>query len=52
MPVLVTPGGFERYFAALAAAVRRAGGLPPTDQLVALGWPTAACRPEPAADSA
>jgi quercetin dioxygenase-like cupin family protein len=35
--VLVTPGGFERYFEALAAAVIEAGGFPPSEQLVALG---------------
>jgi quercetin dioxygenase-like cupin family protein len=37
MLVLVTPGGFERYFEALIAAVRIAGGFPPPDELAALG---------------
>jgi quercetin dioxygenase-like cupin family protein len=37
MLVLVTPGGFERYFEALTGAVREAGGFPPDDELVALG---------------
>jgi mannose-6-phosphate isomerase-like protein (cupin superfamily) len=35
--VLVTPGGFERYFEALAATVLDAGGLPAPDRLAALG---------------
>jgi mannose-6-phosphate isomerase-like protein (cupin superfamily) len=37
MLVLVTPGGFERYFEALTGAVHEAGGFPPVDELVALG---------------
>ena len=37
MLVLVTPGGFERYFEALIAAVRDAGGFPPPEELAALG---------------
>jgi mannose-6-phosphate isomerase-like protein (cupin superfamily) len=37
MLVLVTPGGFERYFEALAAAVEEAGALPAPDRLAALG---------------
>lgn len=37
MLVLVTPGGFERYFEALIEAVRAAGGFPPPDKLAALG---------------
>ena len=36
MLVLVTPGGFERYFEALAAAVRERGGYPPAEELVAM----------------
>jgi quercetin dioxygenase-like cupin family protein len=36
MLVLVTPGGFERYFEALAAAVQERGGFPPADELAAL----------------
>ncbi|MGZ4167288.1 MAG: cupin domain-containing protein [Solirubrobacteraceae bacterium] len=35
--VLVTPGGFERYFEALIDAVRAADGIPPSDQLATLG---------------
>jgi mannose-6-phosphate isomerase-like protein (cupin superfamily) len=35
--VLVTPGGFERYFEELAFAFMRAGGLPDPDELTALG---------------
>jgi quercetin dioxygenase-like cupin family protein len=35
--VLVTPGGFERYFEELALAVMRAGGLPAPDEITALG---------------
>jgi mannose-6-phosphate isomerase-like protein (cupin superfamily) len=35
--VLVTPGGFERYFEALAEAVRAKGSLPSADVLAALG---------------
>src|ERR1700749_3142269 len=37
MLVLVTPGGFERYFEALIEAVGAAGGFPPPDELAALG---------------
>lgn len=37
MLVLVTPGGFERYFEALITAVRDAGGFPPPEELAALG---------------
>jgi hypothetical protein len=37
MLVLVTPGGFERYFEALVEAVRDAGGFPPAEELAALG---------------
>ncbi|HEX4011963.1 MAG TPA: cupin domain-containing protein [Solirubrobacteraceae bacterium] len=37
MLVLVTPGGFERYFAALIGALREAGGFPPPPELAALG---------------
>jgi mannose-6-phosphate isomerase-like protein (cupin superfamily) len=37
MLVLVTPGGFERYFEALIEAVRAAGGFPPPEELAALG---------------
>ena len=36
MLVLVTPGGFERYFEALAAAVTERGGYPPAEELVAM----------------
>jgi quercetin dioxygenase-like cupin family protein len=36
MLVLVTPGGFERYFDALAAAVAERGGYPPAEELVAM----------------
>jgi quercetin dioxygenase-like cupin family protein len=36
MLVLVTPGGFERYFEALIEAVRKAGGFPPAEQLIAM----------------
>lgn len=36
MLVLVTPGGFERYFEALAAAVGERGGYPPAEELIAL----------------
>jgi mannose-6-phosphate isomerase-like protein (cupin superfamily) len=35
--VMVTPGGFERYFEALIESVRAAGGFPPPDELAALG---------------
>jgi mannose-6-phosphate isomerase-like protein (cupin superfamily) len=35
--VLVTPGGFERYFDALAAAILAAGGFPPAAELAELG---------------
>jgi quercetin dioxygenase-like cupin family protein len=37
MLVLVTPGGFERYFEALIEAVGDAGGFPPAEELAALG---------------
>jgi quercetin dioxygenase-like cupin family protein len=37
MLVLVTPGGFERYFEALIEAVRATGGFPPPEELAALG---------------
>ena len=38
MLVLVNPGGFERYFEALMAAIDNAGGaIPPADELTALG---------------
>jgi quercetin dioxygenase-like cupin family protein len=37
MLVLVTPGGFERYFEALAAAIGEAGGFPPAEEVAALG---------------
>ena len=36
MLVLVTPGGFERYFEALIGAVRAAGGFPPVEEMAAL----------------
>jgi hypothetical protein len=36
MLILVTPGGFERYFEALIEAVRSAGGLPPANEFSAL----------------
>ena len=36
MLVLVTPGGFERYFEALAAAVAERGAFPPADELIAM----------------
>jgi hypothetical protein len=36
MLILVTPGGFERYFEAVIEAVRSAGGFPPADELSAL----------------
>ena len=32
MLVLVTPGGFERYFEALIDVVREAGGIPPVER--------------------
>jgi quercetin dioxygenase-like cupin family protein len=35
--VLVTPGGFERYFEELIDLIARAGGLPPEDELRDLG---------------
>jgi len=35
--VLVTPGGFERYFEALIGLIARAGGLPPEEELRELG---------------
>ena len=34
--LIMTPGGFERYFEALAAAVRERGGYPPAQELVAM----------------
>jgi mannose-6-phosphate isomerase-like protein (cupin superfamily) len=37
MLVLVTPGGFERYFEALIATVRETGAFPPSQELVTLG---------------
>jgi mannose-6-phosphate isomerase-like protein (cupin superfamily) len=37
MLVLVTPGGFERYFEALIDAIAKAGGFPPADEVAALG---------------
>ncbi len=37
MLILVTPGGFERYFEALIEAVRNTGGFPPATELAALG---------------
>jgi quercetin dioxygenase-like cupin family protein len=37
MLVVLNPAGFERYFDALIDAVTAAGGVPPTEQLVALG---------------
>jgi quercetin dioxygenase-like cupin family protein len=37
MLVLVTPGGFERYFEALIEAVQEAGSFPPADEIAALG---------------
>jgi mannose-6-phosphate isomerase-like protein (cupin superfamily) len=37
MLVLVTPGGFERYFEALIAAVRETGAFPPAEDLITLG---------------
>ena len=36
MLILVTPGGFERYFEALIEAVRHAGTFPPADEMAAL----------------
>jgi len=35
--VLVTPGGFERYFEALIDLIRETGGIPPEDELRNLG---------------
>jgi mannose-6-phosphate isomerase-like protein (cupin superfamily) len=35
--VIVTPAGFEAYFEALAAAIVEHGGMPPADEVVALG---------------
>jgi mannose-6-phosphate isomerase-like protein (cupin superfamily) len=35
--VLVNPGGFERYFEALAAMIRDADGLPNPERIAALG---------------
>jgi hypothetical protein len=37
MLVLVTPGGFERYFETLIEAVGDAGGFPSAEELAALG---------------
>jgi mannose-6-phosphate isomerase-like protein (cupin superfamily) len=37
MLVLLTPGGFEAYFDALADVLRAAGGLPEPSELAALG---------------
>jgi quercetin dioxygenase-like cupin family protein len=37
MLVLLTPGGFEAYFNALAEVLRTAGGLPEPSELVTLG---------------
>ena len=36
MLVLVTPGGFERYFEELAITVKERGGFPPADELAAM----------------
>ena len=36
MLILVTPGGFERYFEALAEVVRVTGGFPPPQELAAM----------------
>ena len=36
MLVLVTPGGFERYFEALIAAIESGGGVPEAEALAAL----------------
>lgn len=36
MLILVTPGGFERYFEALAEVVRATGGFPPQQELAAM----------------
>jgi hypothetical protein len=36
MLILVTPGGFERYFEALAEVVRATGGFPPPQELAAM----------------
>jgi quercetin dioxygenase-like cupin family protein len=35
--VLVTPGGFERYFEELIALITQTGGLPPEEELRELG---------------
>jgi oxalate decarboxylase/phosphoglucose isomerase-like protein (cupin superfamily) len=35
--VLVTPGGFERYFEALIDLISETGGIPPEDELRQLG---------------
>jgi mannose-6-phosphate isomerase-like protein (cupin superfamily) len=35
--VLVTPGGFERYFEELIALIERTGGIPPEEELRELG---------------
>ncbi len=37
MLIFVTPGGFERYFEALAEAIRETGGFPPAEEVAALG---------------
>jgi hypothetical protein len=39
----VTPGGFEAYFKALAAASADHGGFPPVGELVALGIAHGSC---------
>jgi mannose-6-phosphate isomerase-like protein (cupin superfamily) len=41
--VIVTPGGFEAYFEALAAAIADHGGFPPVGELVALGIAHGSC---------
>jgi mannose-6-phosphate isomerase-like protein (cupin superfamily) len=46
--VLITPGGFERYFEALIGAVRAAGGFPPPEELAALGVAHGSVPVEPA----
>jgi quercetin dioxygenase-like cupin family protein len=35
--IVLNPGGFERYFEALIEAITSGGGIPPTEELVALG---------------
>lgn len=35
--VLVSPGGFERYFDELITVIGRTGGMPPEDELRELG---------------